>query len=158
MKNEAQSAQDLRQDIWELKFKILEQRQQLLKKIFYLFIHERHRERGRNIGRGRSRLPAGSPMRDSIPGPRDHDLSQRQTLNRWAPQTSLGTLDFRVWKLSITGPAWRNQHSLHTCRIYTMNPRCPRKKLKFKSQGKHVGNDVFHKTSKFEIAPAMCTL
>ena len=26
----------------------------------YLFIHERHREKGRDIGRGRSRLPAGS--------------------------------------------------------------------------------------------------
>ncbi|CAD7689929.1 unnamed protein product [Nyctereutes procyonoides] len=32
--------------------------------IFYLFIHERHREKetGRDIGRGRSRLHAGSPM------------------------------------------------------------------------------------------------
>ena len=27
-----------------------------------LFIHERHRERGRDIGRGSSRLPSGSPM------------------------------------------------------------------------------------------------
>ena len=35
---------------------------------FYLFIHEGHRERGR----GSSRLPAGSRMRDSIPGPRGH--------------------------------------------------------------------------------------
>ena len=38
-------------------------------KIFYLFIHERPTERGRDTGRGRSRLPAGSPMWDSIPGP-----------------------------------------------------------------------------------------
>ena len=30
--------------------------------IFYLFIHERHRERGRDIGRERSRLLAGSLM------------------------------------------------------------------------------------------------
>ena len=29
---------------------------------FYLFTHERHTERGRDIGRGRSRLHAGSPM------------------------------------------------------------------------------------------------
>ena len=29
------------------------------KKRFYLFIHEKHRGRGRDIGRGRSRLPAG---------------------------------------------------------------------------------------------------
>ena len=32
-------------------------------KIFYLFIHERHRGRGRDIGRRRSRLPTGSLMR-----------------------------------------------------------------------------------------------
>ena len=32
-------------------------------------------------GRGRSRLHAGSPMQDSIPGPRDHNLSCRQMLN-----------------------------------------------------------------------------
>ena len=50
-------------------------------KRFYLFIHERHTERGRDTGRGRSRLPVGSPMWDSIPGPQDHDLSQRQMLN-----------------------------------------------------------------------------
>uniref|UniRef100_A0A8C0KR81 ADP ribosylation factor 1 n=1 Tax=Canis lupus dingo TaxID=286419 RepID=A0A8C0KR81_CANLU len=41
----------------------------------------KHRERGRDIGRGRSRLPTGSPMWGSIPGPRDHNLSQRQTVN-----------------------------------------------------------------------------
>ena len=44
---------------------------------FYLFI--RHTEREADIGRGRSRFLAGSPMRDSIPRPWDHDLSQRET-------------------------------------------------------------------------------
>ena len=48
---------------------------------FYLFIHGRHKERGGDTDRGRSRLPTGSPMWNSILGPRDHDLSQRQTLN-----------------------------------------------------------------------------
>ena len=38
--------------------------------------------RDRDISRGRSRLPVGSPMRDSISGPWDHDLSQRQMLNQ----------------------------------------------------------------------------
>ena len=52
------------------------------KDFIYLFI--RQRERGRDIGRGRSRLPVGSPMWDSIPGLRDHTLSQRQILNHWA--------------------------------------------------------------------------
>ena len=50
-------------------------------KRFYLFIHERHTERGRDTGRGRSRLPVGSPMQDLIPGPWDHDLSQNQDLD-----------------------------------------------------------------------------
>ena len=49
---------------------------------FYLFIHERHTQRGRDISRGRSRLPEGSPMWDSIPGLQDHALGRRQVLNR----------------------------------------------------------------------------
>ena len=59
------------------------------KKRFYLFIHDRHIERGRDIGRERSRLPAWSLMWDSIPGLWDHNLSWRQTLNRSATQVSL---------------------------------------------------------------------
>ena len=39
----------------------------------YLFM--RDTERGRDVGRRRSRFPAGSPMWDSIPGPREHDPS-----------------------------------------------------------------------------------
>ena len=38
----------------------------------YLFIHERCRERDRDIGRG---LLTGSLMQDLIPEPWDHDLS-----------------------------------------------------------------------------------
>ena len=45
---------------------------------FYLFIHERHRERGRDTGRGRSRLHAGSLTWDSILGLQDHTLGCRQ--------------------------------------------------------------------------------
>ena len=48
---------------------------------FYLFIHERHRDRGR----GRSRLPPGSLIQDLIPGPRDHTMSPRQMLNPELP-------------------------------------------------------------------------
>lgn len=45
-------------------------------KRFYLFIHERHRERERaaETGRGKSRLHAGSPTWDLIPGLQDHTL------------------------------------------------------------------------------------
>ena len=43
-------------------------------------MRETERERGRDTGRGRSGIPAGSPMWDSIPGLQDHDLSQRQML------------------------------------------------------------------------------
>ena len=43
-------------------------------------MRDTQRERQRH-GRGRSRLHAGSPIGDSIPGPWDHNLSQRQVLN-----------------------------------------------------------------------------
>ena len=44
------------------------------KDFIYLFMRDPERE-GRDTGRGRSRLHAGSPMWDSIPGPQDHTLS-----------------------------------------------------------------------------------
>ena len=50
-----------------------------LKYFIYLFM--RDTQKGRDLGRRRSRLLAGSPIWDSVPRPRDHDLSQRQTLN-----------------------------------------------------------------------------
>ena len=46
-----------------------------------LFTHERHTERGRDIGRGRSRPPVEIPMWDLILEPCDHDRSHRQMLN-----------------------------------------------------------------------------
>ena len=52
----------------------------------FIYLFMRDTQRGRDIGRGRSRLPSGSLMWDWIPGPRDHDLSQRQMLNHWATQ------------------------------------------------------------------------
>ena len=48
---------------------------------FYLFIHERHRKRGRDICRGKSRTP-----------PQDHDLSQREMLNYCTTQVPLTVL------------------------------------------------------------------
>ena len=50
-------------------------------KRFYLFIHEKQRERVRDtdIGRGRSRLHAGSLTWDSILGLQDHALGQGGT-------------------------------------------------------------------------------
>ena len=44
-------------------------------------MRDTHRERGRDTGRGRSRLHAGSPMWDLIPGLQDHALGRRQMLN-----------------------------------------------------------------------------
>ena len=64
---------------------------------FYLLIHERHTERGRDTGRGRSRLHAGSPMWDLIPGPRDHAPSRRQMLNHWATQASSITIYILIY-------------------------------------------------------------
>ena len=55
---------------------------------FYLVIH-RHTERGRDTGRGRSRLHGRSLMWNLILGLWDHTLCQSQMLNRWATQVSL---------------------------------------------------------------------
>ena len=40
-------------------------------------MRDTQKERGRDTGRGRSRLHAGSPMWDSFPGLQDHTLSQK---------------------------------------------------------------------------------
>ena len=61
-----------------------------------LFIHERHREKARGIGKRRSRLPVGKLMWDSILGPWDHDLSRRQMPNHWAAQASLDSFKFTL--------------------------------------------------------------
>ena len=42
---------------------------------------EREKKRGRDTGRGRSRLHARSPTRDPIPGLQDRVLGQRQAPN-----------------------------------------------------------------------------
>ena len=49
------------------------------KDFIYLFMRER--ERGGDTGRGRSRLHAGSPTWDSIPGLQDHALEPTAALN-----------------------------------------------------------------------------
>ena len=54
--------------------------------IYYSFMIDLERERGRDTGRGRSRLHAGNLTRDSIPGLQDHTLGQRQALNRWTAE------------------------------------------------------------------------
>ena len=48
---------------------------------YFIYLFMRDTERGKDTGRGRSRLLVGSPMRDSIPGLQDQALSQRQTLS-----------------------------------------------------------------------------
>ena len=53
------------------------------------FMRDTETERGRDIGRGRSRLHAGSLMQDLIPRFGDHALSWRQMLNCSATQAPL---------------------------------------------------------------------
>ena len=57
-----------------------------LNKISFIYSWDTHRERGRDTGR--EAKDTGSPMQDSILGPRGHDLGPRQMLNRWATQVS----------------------------------------------------------------------
>ena len=56
---------------------------------FYLFMRDRERERKREAeAQRKSKLHAGSLMRDSILGLQDHALGWRQAPNRWATQGS----------------------------------------------------------------------
>ena len=50
-------------------------------KKYFIYLFMRDTERGRDTGRGRSRLHAGSPMWDLISGLRDYALGRRQALN-----------------------------------------------------------------------------
>ncbi|XP_064452346.1 AP-3 complex subunit beta-1 isoform X2 [Mirounga angustirostris] len=56
----------------------------LSKPRFYLFARENERQHEREEGQREKQTPcrAGSPMRDSIQGLQDHDLSRRQSLNQ----------------------------------------------------------------------------
>ena len=66
---------------------------------FFFKILFTYSERGRDIGRGRIRIPVRNLMQDSIPGPRDHTLSWRQILNHWATQLPLAC--FLIWTLVV---------------------------------------------------------
>ena len=52
------------------------------RRFYFVYLFVRDIERGRDIGKGRSRLPAGSLVQDAILGPRNHNLSRRQMLNQ----------------------------------------------------------------------------
>ena len=43
-------------------------------KKYFIYLFTRDTEKGRDTGRGRSKLHSGSPMRDSIPGLQDQAL------------------------------------------------------------------------------------
>ena len=59
------------------------------------------RERGRDIGRGRSRLLAGIPMWDSIPGPQDHTWVEGRGSTTEPPRRPR---KFRPWSPNSQGP------------------------------------------------------
>ena len=74
------------------------------------------RESGRDTGRGRSRLHAGSPMWDvrlnpGTPGQRQvlHTLGRRQVLNHWATQESQLCLFLNFSHLCSFLHLWKNQ-------------------------------------------------
>ena len=50
-----------------------------------VFIYSWETQRGTDIGRGRSRLPGGSLMWDSVPGTRRQAMSQRQRYSNTEP-------------------------------------------------------------------------
>ena len=94
-------------------------------KILFIYSWQTHRKRQRH--RGRSRLHAGSPMWDSIPGPQDHALSQRQMLNHWATQAPPNPTTFEGMWISVLMnekmrkvlfcdcPWWQTEDSSSSC-------------------------------------------
>ena len=76
--------------VWREAVKIVSIFQHLifLKDFIHLFMRDIQRERGRDTGRGRSRLHAGSPTWDLILGLQDRTLGQRQAPNCCATQGS----------------------------------------------------------------------
>ena len=79
--------------------------------IFYLFMRDIERERGREMGRGRSRLHSGSPMWNLILKLQDHALSQRQMLNWWATQASQNLSLFFMMKKPKFRETWLKLNS-----------------------------------------------
>ena len=61
----------------------------------YLFMRESEKEAETQAEKEAGSL--GEPMCDSIPGPQDHDLSQRQILNHWATQVPSSHLTQNRW-------------------------------------------------------------
>ena len=85
---------------------------------FYLFIHERYRERkAETEAEGRRRLQARSLMWDSILRPLDHAQSQGQVLNHWATQASQDsygrnpTIFIFCFKFILHIVAWEDEFS-----------------------------------------------
>ena len=83
----------------------------------YLIIHERHTERGRDMGRERSRLLVRSLMQNSILGPWDHDLSQRQISTTEPPRCpTLSSLILNI-PLKIEVKQARQSKKGDTCEV-----------------------------------------
>ena len=76
-------------------------------KILFIYSWETKKERGRDTGRERSRLHAGSPIWDSIPGLQDHAPGQRQVLKSLShpgipkPEYLSSANNFNLWYKSF---------------------------------------------------------
>ena len=81
-------------------------------------MRDTERERGRDTGRGRSRLHAGSPTLNSIPGLQDHTLGWRQTLNCWATQASL----FFIFWYCVWTPFPHPHPWILSCKFHSYKP------------------------------------
>ena len=83
------------------------------KKRFYLFLHERHTERGRDIHRGWSRLLAGSQLRN-LSRDQDDDLSRRRDVQLLShpgvPVVSFGQISLLVIREMGLGHPVRGSH------------------------------------------------
>ena len=117
----------------------------------YFFIYSWKTQKGRDIGRGRSRFPVGSPMQDSIPGPQDHDLSQRQTLNHWSHPGTPGVLQFNIGLICPWGPHVVGRVNRHSTSQEIWDQVC-----RHSSLPRHLGNPLSCNTFLETLSPGHC--
>ena len=72
----------------------------------YIYSWETQKKRGRDTGKGRSRLHAGIQMWDLIPGLQDHPEQKATTLNCWATQASQDKCTFNPFILFHPSPTF----------------------------------------------------
>ena len=124
-------------------------------KILFIYSWGTLREAGTQAEGEADSLCAHSPMKDSIPGLRDHDLSWRQTFNHWAAQASQHITLYHTEL--CTSKNWRPWHlncGLMAFTISTNHPSLAHYDVIYPSQRRSRDQDVSH--VEWEVSKQKC--